>query len=41
VRLAGHLGAYHAVLPGGHNFCFTHPAATDQRVRELVAAWTT
>jgi surfactin synthase thioesterase subunit len=39
-QLARRVGASHDVLPGGHNFCFTHPAATDQCIREVVAPWT-
>jgi pimeloyl-ACP methyl ester carboxylesterase len=38
-RLAGHLGAEKAIVAGGHNFCFTHPAATDRATRAGIRTW--
>jgi pimeloyl-ACP methyl ester carboxylesterase len=38
-RLAQHLGAEKAIVPGGHNFCFTHSAAADQATRARVESW--
>jgi pimeloyl-ACP methyl ester carboxylesterase len=38
-RLAGHLGAPVEVLPGGHNFGFTHPPDADAAVRAAVTRW--
>jgi len=38
-ELAGRIGADHAVLPGGHNFCFTHPVEADRTLRAVVAPW--
>jgi pimeloyl-ACP methyl ester carboxylesterase len=38
-RLARELGAHKAIVPGGHNFCFTHPAAADDATRAGVRLW--
>lgn len=40
-RLARRLGAETAVVPGGHNFCFTHPAASDRATWARVQTWRT
>jgi pimeloyl-ACP methyl ester carboxylesterase len=38
-RLARQIGAERAIVAGGHNFCFTHPAAADQATRARVMTW--
>jgi pimeloyl-ACP methyl ester carboxylesterase len=38
-RLARRLDADTAIVAGGHNFCFTHPVATDEAVRARITAW--
>jgi pimeloyl-ACP methyl ester carboxylesterase len=38
-RLARQIGAENAIVAGGHNFCFSHPAATDQATRAHVTTW--
>jgi pimeloyl-ACP methyl ester carboxylesterase len=38
-RLTRQIGAETAIVAGGHNFCFTHPAAADQATRARVMTW--
>jgi pimeloyl-ACP methyl ester carboxylesterase len=39
-ELGRRLGAEVCILPGGHNYCYTHPADADAAVRTAVGRWT-